>query len=113
MRTLLIASIITTLVASADASAAGSADVGAADGKALFTEKCGMCHRVMGMGTNLLARRYASAEPAMLEERTNLSAAFVQTAARVGLGNMPRISRGEVSDPQLRAIAAYLAKGNP
>lgn len=84
----------------------------AGDGKALFTEKCAMCHRVMGMGTNLLARRYAPAD-AMLEDRTNLSAAFVVVAARTGIGNMPRISRGEASDAQLQAIAAYLSKGNP
>jgi mono/diheme cytochrome c family protein len=31
----------------------------------------------------------------------------------MGIGNMPRIGRGEVSDPQLEAIARYLAKGRP
>jgi mono/diheme cytochrome c family protein len=112
MRTPLLATIVISSLLSGAATGALAAEP-ASDGKALFTEKCGMCHRVMGMGTNLLDRRYAKSEPAMLEDRTNLSAAFVMTAARVGIGNMPRISRGEVSDPQLRAVAAYLAKGNP
>jgi mono/diheme cytochrome c family protein len=30
---------------------------------------------------------------------------------RAGIGNMPRIGRGEVSDAELDTIAAYLAKG--
>ncbi len=76
----------------------------------LFVEKCGMCHRQMGMGTVLLARRMNPAI-AMLEARTDLTPQFVTQAARNGIGNMPRIQRGEVSDQQLATIAAYLAKG--
>ena len=79
--------------------------------EALFVEKCGMCHRQMGMGTVILARRMNPAV-AMLEARPDLPADFVIQAARAGIGNMPRISRGEVSDAQLQVIARYLAKGN-
>jgi len=79
--------------------------------EALFVEKCGMCHRQMGMGTIILARRVDPAV-AMLEARTDLPTDFVVQAARSGIGNMPRISRGEVSDAQLQTIARYLAKGN-
>lgn len=79
--------------------------------EALFVEKCGMCHRQMGMGTILLARRVDPAV-AMLEARKDLPTEFVIQAARAGIGNMPRISRGEVSDAQLQTIARYLAKGN-
>lgn len=78
--------------------------------EALFVEKCSMCHRQMGMGTVLLARRMAPAI-ARLEQRDDLTADYVKMAARQGIGNMPRISRGEVSDVQLDRIAAYLAKG--
>lgn len=77
--------------------------------EALFVEKCGMCHRQMGMGTIILARRMNPAV-AMLESRPDLPAEFVIQAARAGIGNMPRISRGEVSDAQLQVIAHYLAK---
>ena len=77
--------------------------------EALFVEKCGMCHRQMGMGTVILARRM-DPKVAMLEARNNLTVEFVTAAARAGIGNMPRISRGEVSNAQLARIAAYLAK---
>lgn len=76
---------------------------------ALFVEKCGMCHRQSGMGTVILARRMDPAL-AMLEARDDLTADYVTTAARQGIGNMPRIGRGEVSDEQLARIADYLAK---
>jgi mono/diheme cytochrome c family protein len=77
---------------------------------ALYVEKCSMCHRQMGMGTVILARR-VEPSAAMLEARTDLTESFVIQAARAGIGNMPRVSRGEVSDEQLQTIARYLAKG--
>ncbi len=77
--------------------------------EALFVEKCGMCHRQMGMGTIILARRMDPAV-SMLEARRDMPADFVIQAARAGVGNMPRISRGEVSDAQLKVIANYLAR---
>jgi mono/diheme cytochrome c family protein len=78
----------------------------ALDGKALFHEKCAMCHGPTGMGTGLLDRRV---KPALLEERKDLTVDYVITAARTGIGNMPPIPRGEASDAQLGAIAKYLA----
>jgi len=76
------------------------------DGKALYKEKCVMCHDKTGMGTGILSRRVKVAE---LLLRNDLNAAFVTTAARAGIGNMPAIPRGEVSDAQLQAIADFLA----
>jgi len=81
-----------------------------AGGEALFVEKCGMCHRRMGMGTVLLARR-GTPDTAELEKRKDLTADYIVQAARSGIGNMPRISRGEVNDVQLGAIASYLVHG--
>lgn len=84
---------------------------GATGGEALYLEKCIMCHGDIGMGTGLLARRV---EPSVanLEQREDLPAEYVIQAARVGIGNMPAIARGEVNDEQLRQIAAYLAQGS-
>ena len=81
-------------------------------GERLFTEKCGMCHRKGGMGTGLLSRRM-DAKVAMLESRNDLTGDTIEAAIRTGIGNMPRISRAEVSDAQLRAISAYLTKRKP
>jgi mono/diheme cytochrome c family protein len=84
----------------------------APDGRQLFHQKCAMCHGPVGMGTGLLARRMKP-EVAQLERRDDLSAAFVERAARIGILNMPPITRGDVSDAQLASIARYLSKGKP
>ncbi|MDB5662642.1 MAG: hypothetical protein JWN59_980 [Sphingomonas bacterium] len=88
---------------------AHAAKAGPADGRSLFHEKCAMCHGPVGMGTGLLARRM---DPAIaeLEKRDDLTPDYIQAAVRGGIGNMPWMARGEVSDPQLAAIAAYLSK---
>jgi mono/diheme cytochrome c family protein len=82
------------------------------DGQQLFEHKCAMCHGAVGMGTGLLARRMKP-EVAPLEKRDDLSAAYVERAARVGILNMPPITRADVSDAQLALIARYLSKGRP
>lgn len=80
----------------------------ATPGEKLYLEKCAMCHGPGGMGTGLLARR---ADQPLLEKRTDLTADYVVQAARMGIGNMPAIPRGEVSDADLQLIAQHLAKG--
>ena len=72
---------------------------------AQYKELCGMCHQTNGMGVGILARRPGDTSKGMLEDRTDLGAAFVKVVVRNGIVNMPRISRGEVSDAQLDAIA--------
>ena len=78
----------------------------ATGGEALYIEKCIMCHGPNGMGQGLLGRRLDEAD---LEKRVDLTADFVISAARVGIGNMPAIPRGEVSDEEMQQIADYLA----
>jgi mono/diheme cytochrome c family protein len=80
----------------------------ATGGEGLYLEHCAMCHGPNGMGTGLLGRRV---QPALLEQRGNLPAAYIVSAARRGIGNMPAIPRGEVGDADLKAIADYLAAG--
>jgi len=92
---------------------AGMALGAEADGKTLYAQRCGMCHQTIGMGVSILSRRPGDTSKGLLEERADLSAAVVQAVVRSGIGNMPRISRGEVSDPELSRIAGYLAKGKP
>ena len=80
----------------------------ATGGEALYVEFCAMCHAPNGMGHGLLGRRIDTPD---LEKRGNLPAQYVVLAARQGIGNMPSIPRGEVSDEELQAIADYLAAG--
>lgn len=79
---------------------------GVTGGEAQYVENCAMCHGPNGMGTGLLARRM---DVPLLEERTDLNRDYVILAARQGIGNMPSIPRGEVSDAELDAIADYLS----
>ncbi|HSG54903.1 MAG TPA: cytochrome c [Paracoccaceae bacterium] len=81
----------------------------ASGGEALYIEYCMMCHEPNGMGTGLLAR--AGRPEPLLEMRSGLPAQFYIAAARNGIGNMPAIPRGEVTDEQLQSIADYLAAG--
>lgn len=80
----------------------------AGPGEKLYLAKCAMCHGPGGMGTGLLARR---TDQPLLEKRIDLTADYVVQAARMGIGNMPAIPRGEVSDAELQLIAEHLAKG--
>jgi mono/diheme cytochrome c family protein len=100
-----------TFVVAGLATKAGAAQL--PDGKTLFANRCGMCHQTIGMGVNILARRPNDASKGFLEDRRDLSAAFVRAAVRSGIVNMPRMSRGEVSDPELALIANYLSQGRP
>lgn len=83
-----------------------SARPNAKGGERLYVQYCGMCHGKGGMGTGLLARR---TDRPLLEERNDLTVDYVIQAARTGIGNMPPVPRGEVSDADIRQIAAYLA----
>ena len=84
----------------------------AADGRQVFTHRCGMCHREGGTGTFILARRLGK-DQSLLEQRTNLAPDYIRYVTRWGLVNMPRISRVEVPDPDLDAIVTYLTSRNP
>lgn len=80
----------------------------ATGGEALYVVHCIHCHGPNGMGTGLLERRV---DEGLLELRDNLPAQYVIQAVRRGIGNMPPVPRGEVSDEELRQIAEYLAAG--
>lgn len=86
------------------------------DGKQLFRQNCGYCHLEGGMGTIILTpQRIGMGEPpesALLENRTDLTPEYVDAVMRNGKMAMPRITRAEVTDPEMKVIAAYLAKGN-
>ena len=83
------------------------------NGHQLYRAICGSCHLPGGMGANvLMVRMKAMQQPigrAILETRTDLEADYVKTVVRNGLTAMPRLTRVEVTDAELDAIARYLA----
>lgn len=80
------------------------------EGRELYRQKCAMCHGASGMGTMLLGRKIDPAL-AQLEKRDDLTTDYVIEAARTGIGNMPRILRGDVDDRELKLIADYISRG--
>jgi mono/diheme cytochrome c family protein len=65
-------------------------------------------------GTQQLQLKYrdTSISP-LLEERTDLVPEFVKVIVRQGVSFMPQFRKTEISDAELDALAAYLARNNP
>jgi mono/diheme cytochrome c family protein len=80
-------------------------------GKAEFERSCAICHGAGPdrPGTNSLQIKYEGKMPALLEERTDLSADLVRYYVRNGFAMMPRFRKTELTDAQVDAIARYLA----
>jgi (+)-pinoresinol hydroxylase len=80
-------------------------------GKRLYNHICVYCHSPGVWGTNRLSKRMDK-EHAVLENRTDLSAATIQTVVRTGIGSMPPLRKTELPDADVSAIAAYLTRQN-
>lgn len=85
----------------------GAAATGA-DGRALYLAHCGICHLEGGTGTFMLGRRLGK-QRALLADRADLTAAYVEAVVRNGLNAMPAFTRVEITDRELDAVAQYLA----
>ncbi len=93
------------------ACAPGAAQAAAApDAKAAFATHCAICHLQGGAGTYMLSRRLGP-DKSLLLARKDLQPIYVTTVVRRGLGSMPWFTRVEVTDAELKAIAAYLSTG--
>jgi mono/diheme cytochrome c family protein len=88
---------------------AGDAAPDLEKGKTLFHAKCGYCHLAGGTGTTMLGFRLGK-DKSLLENRTDLTATYIEHVARSGIGSMPRLTRIEVPDSELKLIAAYLTR---
>jgi len=93
---------------------AGDRQSGGKDGRVLFSNRCGACHFPGGMGTNLLTKERVAAgaapESGLLTNRKDLTVDFIKMVVRRGKLAMPRLTRVDVTDAELDAIAHYLGK---
>ncbi|MBC2777102.1 c-type cytochrome [Parasphingopyxis marina] len=80
------------------------------DGERMFNRRCGVCHLGGGMGTNLLTGRVGPENALLAQRPGGVPSALTMAAVRNGLGAMPPLSRVEVTDAELDAIAAYLSE---
>lgn len=83
-----------------------------APGAALFRAHCATCHSASAVaaGTAALQIKYEGRVPAALEERTDLTREFVGYVVRNGTNVMPFFRKTELSDADVAAIAAHLAR---
>ena len=89
-------------------------------GKAKFEHSCAPCHgagvgddgRAMLPGTDALRIKYKDARPpvpALLEQRTDLTAPVIKVFVRHGSFSMPPFRPTELTDTEIADIAAYIA----
>jgi mono/diheme cytochrome c family protein len=81
-------------------------------GHKVYDKWCFPCHGtgVGKPGTDSLAAR--GQKPAVLEERTDLTAPMIKQFVRHGVLFMPMFRKTEISDAELDAICAYLTRNN-
>lgn len=81
-------------------------------GKAVYDLWCGACHDPgpRHPGTQALDVLYKGSKPGALEERTDLVPKLTETFVRRGVSVMPPFRKTEISDADLAALTAYLAR---
>ena len=92
-----------------------AADAGQIEqGKQVYQYWCWNCHGegVGKPGTQALAAKYKGSKPAILDQRTDLTPAVTKIFVRKGVSIMPFFRKTEITDAQLNALAAYLAREN-
>lgn len=112
--TLIVCGVLLFVAAAAGAGAVFAAEEAALtaqeqQGKQLYDRTCIYCHGPGVWGTNRLAKRLDK-DHALLESRTDLSAAGIRAIVRSGVGSMPPLRKTELTDADVDAIAAYLTR---
>jgi (+)-pinoresinol hydroxylase len=81
-------------------------------GHEVYQKWCSPCHApgVGKPGTLASEFHYKGAKPAVLEERTDLTAPMIKAFVRNGVYVVPRFRKTEVTDAEVDAIAAYLTR---
>ncbi len=99
------------VVAAQEATRTGPGAPELAEGKAVYAHWCAPCHaNEPGLaGTMSLAVKYEGTDiPAVLEDRTDLSAPVITFFVRNGVAWMPPFRPTEISDTELEQLNAYL-----
>jgi mono/diheme cytochrome c family protein len=86
-------------------------------GQRVYQHWCLPCHGsepgrygIGQTGTTALQVKYDGKVPPVLDERTDLTPEFVAVFVRRGISTMPFFRRTEISDAELAALGAYLAR---
>lgn len=118
LRSALLFSLVATGLASmahaqnAPQTKPAAATAAAAPGQMVYEKWCAPCH-ASGPGhpgTQSLQAKYTGKTPAVLLERTDLTAQMVSVFVRQGVLMMAPFRKTEISDTELAALSAYVAK---
>jgi mono/diheme cytochrome c family protein len=102
---LLVAALVSTLLAAG--TVAGAAD---SAGQEVFAHYCAACHGTAdGPGTMQLARTRGP-QRALLAERTDLTAEYIDYVVRHGLKAMPPFAPSDLDAAKLRLLDGFLVK---
>jgi mono/diheme cytochrome c family protein len=84
-----------------------------ASGEQVYGRWCVHCHATGrgNPGTQSLQIKYGGRVPAVLLERTDLTAAAVAAFVRQGVQSMPPFRKTEITDAELAALSAWVASG--
>jgi mono/diheme cytochrome c family protein len=84
-------------------------------GQAVYEHWCAACHAPGPghPGTQSLQIKYAGKTPPVLLDRTDLSPQAVSVFVRQGILSMPPFRKTEITDAELAALAAYVARNYP
>ena len=93
-------------------------------GQEVFQARCLACHGAIpeaivpgGLppmpGTQALQARYQGEKPALLQQRADLTPELITAFVRKGAGSMPFFRPTEITDADLAALGAYLARNRP
>lgn len=111
MKILRTALLLSIAMAGSAVVAAPPTPAPAPQGKKVFQQWCAACHGpgVRTPGTSALAAKYGKEQPAVLEQRKDLTPDIVKYFVRQGVSIMPSFRKTEISDAELNALADYLA----
>jgi (+)-pinoresinol hydroxylase len=121
-RPLLAVALLAGLGAHAQAQAPDARAAQLEQGKRVYEYWCDTCHGAgLGLpgfdglpGTQQLKIKYRGTNISpLLVERNDLVPDFVRVIVRQGVSFMPHFRKTEISDAELDALAAYLARNNP
>jgi mono/diheme cytochrome c family protein len=106
------AALLGLLAFASTACAQTPADAQLKKGQEVYQYWCWNCHGSGAgkPGTEALRAKYKDARPADLEQRTDLAPLVIKTSVRKGVSIMPIFRKTEISDADLDALAAYLAR---
>ncbi len=86
-------------------------------GRVVYEKWCAPCHDpgIIHPGTHALMTKYPNSSRAsgVITAWTDLQASYVRFMVRHGMSVMPPFRKTEISDTELAALAAYLARNTP